>query len=72
MVAQRLRTRVGFPLRGTSASFRRAIRRSVSSSDLSSAIAFSYAYLAAYFLTSALRRSFLFTELSFAMDLSSL
>src|SRR3954454_13453285 len=69
---QRLRTRVGFPLRGISASFSRAIRRSVSSFDSSSAIAFSRAYLPAYFLTSFLRRSFLLIELSFAMDLSSL
>jgi hypothetical protein len=30
------------------------------------------AYLAAYFFTSFLRRSFLLMELSFAMDLSSL
>ena len=72
MVLQRLRTRVGFALRGSSAIFRRAISRSVSSSDLSSAIAFSLAYLPAYFLTSFLRRSFLLMELSFAMDLSSL
>src|SRR3982750_777853 len=69
---QRLRTLVGLPLRGISASFSRAIRRSVSSLDSSSAIAFSRAYLPAYFLTSFLRRSFLLIELSFAMDLSSL
>src|SRR5690606_25376355 len=71
VVLQRLRTRVGFALRGISASLRRAIRRSVSSRDSSSAIAFSRAYLPAYFFTSFLRRSFLLMELSFAMDLSS-
>jgi len=32
----------------------------------------SFAYFAAYFLTRALRFSFLLIELSFAMDLSSL
>ena len=72
VVVQRLRTRVGFPLRGISASCRRASHRSPSSSDWSSATAFSFAYFAACFLTSFLRRSFLLMELSFAMDLSSL
>jgi large subunit ribosomal protein L5 len=65
--SQRLRTRVGFALRGISAIFRRAIRRSVSSLDSSFAIAFSFAYWPAYFFASFLRRSFLLMELSFAM-----
>ena len=56
-----------FDGRGNSAIFRRAIRRSVSSTDLSFATALSFAYFAAFFATSFLRRSFLFTELSFAM-----
>src|SRR5690606_32461141 len=70
VVLQRLRTRVGLALRGSSAILRRAIRRSLSSSDSSAAIAFNRAYLPAYFFTSFLRRSFLLMELSFAMDLS--
>jgi len=67
VISHRLRTRVGFPLRGSSAIFRRAIRRSVSSRDSSFAIALSFAYFAAFFRTSFLRRSFLLIELSFAM-----
>ena len=69
---QRLRTRVGFALRGRVASFRRAIRRSASSSESSLATAFSAANLPAYCLTIALRRSFLLIELFFAMTLGLL
>ena len=54
-------------MRGSSAIFSRAIRRSVSSLNSSFAIAFSFAYLAGYFFDSFLRRSFLLMELSFAM-----
>src|SRR3546814_19810838 len=67
VTAQRLRTRVGFALRGSSACFRRAMSRSDSSLVSSSATAFSFAYLFAYFLTSRLRRSFLLLELRFAL-----
>src|SRR5690606_3688323 len=67
VTSQRLRMRVGFALRGSSASFRRARKRSSSDTLSSLAIAFSRANLPAYFFASRFRRSFLLIELSLAI-----
>src|ERR1700722_2548502 len=60
--------RVAEELRGISASFSRALKRSSGGSDLSAARAFKRARLGASRFTSAVRLRFLSMELVFAMD----
>jgi len=66
---QRLRTRIGDPSRGISASFRRAAKRSSAGTDSSRATALSRARFAAYRFTSLIRPWFFSTALFFAISL---